>query len=70
MAELFKIYCPHCGRKHGIPFEYIGKVIRCEPCGNTIHVVVEDLPHVAAAAGSPSDSDVIGFLDEVDDDQW
>jgi len=33
-----RMRCPHCQTKHAIPREYIGKVIRCNKCSNSVHV--------------------------------
>ncbi|MBI1371324.1 MAG: hypothetical protein GC159_00990 [Phycisphaera sp.] len=35
----FKFRCPHCHMKHAVPHTVVGRVVRCEHCNNTVHVV-------------------------------
>jgi len=69
MQNIFKFRCPVCQKKHGVPAEYIGKVVMCNGCNERIHVV-EDQP-AAPRSYDPTDTAVSAFFDGDDlSGQW
>ncbi|MBI1374784.1 MAG: hypothetical protein GC159_18850 [Phycisphaera sp.] len=62
MSATFKVKCPHCGKKHAIPQQFVGKVVLCQPCGQNF--LVEAPPAPPPKPPKP----IISIGSEVDDD--
>ncbi|MBI1371255.1 MAG: hypothetical protein GC159_00630 [Phycisphaera sp.] len=80
MPNIYKFRCPHCHKKHGVPPEYVGRVVECGGCGNRIHVIGEEATPPPATHGQtkkpaaptgPSDTEISSFFDGDDSTgQW
>jgi len=75
MDSIYKFRCPICDKKHGVPVEYVGKVVKCGGCNEAIHVQQEPPPPppkpTPPTQTGPTDTAISMFFDGNDaSGQW
>jgi len=36
--KTYKVVCPSCSQRHAIPQSFLGRMLRCRPCGHKFNV--------------------------------